>query len=81
MRACPTALTPYLTPSQDVDVQLVASIGESCYVALDKGALVWEPCPHVLIIPIDHFGGADSGSVLSLQPPHSYPFFPCSHPV
>eukprot|EP01048_Picozoa_sp_COSAG05_P032162 COSAG05_NODE_12161_length_480_cov_1.209974_1_plen_70_part_10 len=34
----------------------VAAIGQSCYLALDKGALVWEPCPHLLVIPIDHYG-------------------------
>jgi hypothetical protein len=41
----------------NVDVQLVAAIGTTCYLALDKGALSWGPAPHVLVIPIDHHGG------------------------
>ena len=32
----------------------------SCYLALDKGALVWDPCPHILIVPIDHYGGTST---------------------
>lgn len=37
-------------PSADVD--LVVSIGEECYVAIDKGAI---SDTHVLILPVDHY--------------------------
>ncbi len=35
-----------------VDINLVASVGEECYVALDKGPITPQ---HVLIVPIEHF--------------------------
>lgn len=36
----------------NADVELVASVGEECYVALDKGAITDE---HVLVLPVEHF--------------------------
>jgi len=38
--------------SNDKDTHLVASIGEHCYVAVDKGALV---DGHVLLVPVEHY--------------------------
>eukprot|EP00208_Stichococcus_sp_RCC1054_P002085 CAMPEP_0206146064 /NCGR_PEP_ID=MMETSP1473-20131121/29358_1 /ASSEMBLY_ACC=CAM_ASM_001109 /TAXON_ID=1461547 /ORGANISM="Stichococcus sp, Strain RCC1054" /LENGTH=638 /DNA_ID=CAMNT_0053542501 /DNA_START=442 /DNA_END=2358 /DNA_ORIENTATION=+ len=36
----------------NADVELVASVGEECYVAVDKGAI---NDGHVLVVPIEHF--------------------------
>ncbi|XXG46025.1 hypothetical protein AAC387_Pa02g0966 [Persea americana] len=46
--------------SPDIESHLVLSIGESCYCALAKGALVED---HVLIIPVEH-----RSNTLSLEP-------------
>ncbi|PSC76403.1 Zinc finger CCCH domain-containing 64 [Micractinium conductrix] len=36
----------------NADVELVASVGEECYVALDKGAITDQHC---LMLPVEHF--------------------------
>lgn len=36
----------------NADINLVASVGEECYVALDKGAITDR---HVLILPVEHY--------------------------
>lgn len=48
------------------DIQLVAAIGTTCYIALDKGALSWGPAPHVLVIPIDHHSSTASVPVATM---------------
>lgn len=41
----------------NADVELVASVGEECYVALDKGAITDQ---HVLILPVEHFASSQA---------------------
>jgi len=36
----------------NADVDLVASVGEECYVALDKGAITDR---HILVLPVEHY--------------------------
>ncbi|KAL4423189.1 hypothetical protein ABPG77_000322 [Micractinium sp. CCAP 211/92] len=39
----------------NADVELVASVGEECYVALDKGAITDQ---HVLVLPVEHYASS-----------------------
>lgn len=48
--------------SPQVDVNLVASVGEECYLALDKGPITPH---HVLLVPIEHYPSQVGGRVVS----------------
>jgi len=39
------------------DVHLIASVGEHCYLATDKGALCES---HVLVVPVEHYASSDA---------------------
>jgi diadenosine tetraphosphate (Ap4A) HIT family hydrolase len=41
----------------NADVELVVSVGEECYVAIDKGAITDD---HVLVVPVEHFASSQA---------------------